>query len=510
MNDDDTPMEHSEDDRPRDPETPCDLGGGRDPAMRGDSGSPEGPKRPEGDQMRPVPPISSPPGSTQPAISTPVDALIKRAPLAYPGRDVPISLFPYPEMDAMLDDSDQVSGDTEFDLPDAPDDLTPPPKPEDLPPSNPNDWPGKAIPETDPVPFGEIVKGEGNAALFVSDFHLSDGAVGDDFLVNHLVSSPPLAIGNTAAGPSRAALFAAVLGFVRKRLAAVGINAFDIVLNGDTIDMLELIGRGSLLSPVHAGFFGTLAAARAAGNQVYYLRGNHDFVVPPGPWIPGVVYANAGLTTLAEHGDFWDPFNWPPGLGNPGSILVTTITAGLETIPTGATLAIPPAAIYELAGLDNVRPFNAGELTAFFQRRIGLATRILFPTVAALVDAATLALRAFGGQADDISGLIGAVVRRLIPGFIGWTQVQGHTHIPVAIPLTYYNTATWTPYIVTAAGNESILERFPFLMVYRNPTTGVRVEEYFIVEVRGGRRLAVLSNRARVNRLRRRLGYRPR
>jgi hypothetical protein len=213
--------------------------------------------------------------------------------------------------------------------------------------------------------------------------------------------------------------------------------------------------------------------------------------------------------TLAEHGDFFDPFNWPPGLNNPGSRLVTTVTAGLETLPTDFTL-LPPAAIYELAGVDNVRPFSAGALAAFLQRRVGLGTRLLLPTVAATIDAATLAIQNFGGQADDISGLVGGLLRRIIPRFLGWLQVQGHTHIPCAIPTVYYNTGTWTSYLVAAGGVESILDRFPFLLVYLNPATGVRVEEFLIIEFRGARPIAVLTGRGRANRLRTRVGYRPR
>jgi len=469
---------------------------------------------PAGEKVRaeadfPLPEPAAPPVApgAVPIVPEAVVSLVKRIPLAYPGIEVPIVAFPFPEPD--FDDEDAPGEGQQFDLPDPPDEFNQPPRPEDLPPRNPQDWPSPPLLPEDPVNSTFGVFGSNPAALFVSDFHFSDGGVGDDYQASHLVSSPPLVIGNSAAGPSRAGLFAAVLNFAAGRLAALGIPRFDIVLNGDTIDMLELIGRGSTLSPVHNGFFGALAATRAAGNTVYYLRGNHDFVVPPSPlWIPGVFYANGSLQTFAEHGDFHDPFNWPPGLGNPGSIFVVGAGAGIETLVTDFTI-FPPAWVYELAGIDNVRPFSAATITGFLRARVGLATRVLAPAVAAAINAADLAARIFGGLPNDFQGVTGALRRFLSARFFQWLQVQGHTHIPLALPSYYYNTGTWTPYIITAGGVETILETFPFLLVYLNPATGRRTEEFFLVQfAAGGRATATLSSRARVNRLRVRLGYR--
>jgi len=87
-------------------------------------------------------------------------------------------------------------------------------------------------------------------------------------------------------GESRARLFLSVLTFALRRVGRrAGANAaLDVVLNGDVINFLDLKGRGgTYVSPRHAPFFRGLAALRDRAS-VFWLRGNHDYVFPSGPW----------------------------------------------------------------------------------------------------------------------------------------------------------------------------------------------------------------------------------
>ena len=414
------------------------------------------------------------------------------------------------------------------DLPEADDAFYKEPGPEDLPPRDPMDWPMPPEPTPeDPEFFGEILESHTKAALFVSDFHMSDGGPGDDFCRPHLQRIPgtPLQGGVLPPGPSMAPLFARVLTFAQQRLAAVlgrGAPRADIVLNGDLIDQLELIGRATTLSPKHNAFFGTAAAARAAGHQVFYLRGNHDFVVPPGPWTPGAFYANSALTTFAEHGDRWDPSNWPPGLGNTGSQLVVDFlpllfgpgAAFLGSLGLADLEVQRIGGVLELAGLDNLRPFAGNAVTAFFARRT-VFTRAVARGLLGFAGAAVARFlidqlaQQIIGPPDDSGGVIGARMRRRGARFTNWLMVQGHTHVPCAIPRVYYNTGTWTPALVAPANVEVVLRAFPFLLVYHQPGRG-RVEEYYTLNFPFGQRpQALRRNAASVRALRTGLGYPP-
>src|SRR5581483_3647502 len=214
-------------------------------------------------------------------------------------------------------------------------------------------------------------QGRAKAVLLLSDFHLGDGSVaGDDFLDSHLRRDEELDVyvGFSPAGESRGRLFASVLTFALDRVAGrLGKGApLDVVLNGDVINFLELKGRGgTMVSPKHRSVFRAMAAARRR-RKVFWLRGNHDYQVPEGPWRRGEFYANEGLRVLAEHGDFWDKENWPPGPDNKGSRLIIEAGAAFEGQPTvlkGGTVK------YLLAGIDNLRPWNNDAIERFLDRR---------------------------------------------------------------------------------------------------------------------------------------------
>jgi UDP-2,3-diacylglucosamine pyrophosphatase LpxH len=349
-----------------------------------------------------------------------------------------------------------------------------------------------------------VMDGQGSAALFISDFHIADGSVGgDDFLESHLRADDEcggLLIGSFPSGESRARLFLSVLTFAFQRLAqTAGANArLDIVLNGDVINFLELIGRGgTFVAPCHALFFRALAVV---GEQatVYWLRGNHDYVVPSGPWRAGEFYVNPALRTMAEHGDFWDKDNWPPGPGNKGSSLAIEMASAFEVhagVTKKATLK------YLMSGIDNLRPFNTAAVKGFLDRRSKYSD---------LAAAAAVLARFKGvGAADDSAAYKGALQRRKRKGE-DWLMVQGHTHVPAAVPGVYYNLGSWITTLLEVKGKETQLEAFPCLLVYVD-SAGRRVEEYFVVrqEAPGVNPQAFLQSLDSVNALRAEFGYRP-
>jgi UDP-2,3-diacylglucosamine pyrophosphatase LpxH len=357
----------------------------------------------------------------------------------------------------------------------------------------------------DPVTTGRgMVEGQGTAALFISDLHIAAGSAGgDDFLESHLRAddeSGDLLIGSFPSGESRSALFQSVLTFAFQRVAQyAGANArLDIVLNGDVINFLELIGRGgTFVDPCHALFFRTLAAVREQAT-VYWLRENHDYVVPSGPWRAGEFYANPTLRTLAEHGDFWDKENWPPGPTNEGSRFAIEVGSAFEihaSVTKKATLK------YLMAGIDNLRPWNTTAVKNFLDRRSK------YSDVAAV--AAVIARLKNVGAADDSAAFQGALERRK-GQYAEWLMVQGHTHVPAAVPGTYYNLGSWIPTLVATQGKETQIETFPCLFVYVDPD-GRRAEEYFVIrqDLPGADPHAILQTPDSVNALRATFGYSP-
>lgn len=361
------------------------------------------------------------------------------------------------------------------------------------------------IPNTDDPVATERgkIEGQGAAALFVSDFHLADGtAGGDDFLESHL--HPVEEIGGLYTGffppgASRAGLFASVLTFAFERLAQrAGPNALiDIVLAGDVINYLELKGRGgTLVGRAHAPFFRALAAVRDQAN-VFWLRGNHDYVVPSGPWRRGEFYVNSLLRTLAEHGDYWDKQNWPPGPTNEGSKLAIELGGPYEV---HASVMREGTIRYLFSGLDNMRPWSSASIKGFLDRRAK------YSDVAAL--SAILARFDNVGAADDSEAYRGARQRRKKAPYRDWLMVQGHTHVPAIVPDVYYNLGTWIATLVAPEGREKQIEAFPFLLVYLDPN-GRRVEEFYVVSVDrpGAAPRAVLQSAESVNALRKTFGY---
>ncbi len=371
---------------------------------------------------------------------------------------------------------------------------------------DPERWDGEfsaacGVDKHDPVAYerGKLAS-ESRAALVVSDFHAGDGsAAGDDFLDSHILPDEKLGVyvGLSPAGASRGPLFAAVLTFALDRVAqASGAQTkLDLVLNGDVINVLELKGRGgTLVSPKHKSLFRTLAMAQAVAD-VYWLRGNHDYVVPSGPWQPGEYYSNATLQLLVEHGDFWDKENWPPGLENKGSQLVLEAGAMFEAQGTVRGEEIK----YLLSGVDNLRPWSNDAIEGFLDRRSK------WSDIAML--AAVIARLRFLDAADDYAAYQGALTRRK-KSHPNWLMAQGHTHVPAFVPGVYYNTGSWISTLVAEKGAERHLEIFPLLLVYLD-RNGARHEEYYTVRLSGPQQTPIvrLETAESIDAIRKEYGY---
>jgi UDP-2,3-diacylglucosamine pyrophosphatase LpxH len=356
----------------------------------------------------------------------------------------------------------------------------------------------------DPVTVGRgRIEGRATAAVFLSDLHLSDGtAGGDDFLEAHLHAEPEfggLFAGAFPAGESRALLVVSALTFAFQRLAAcTGRTELpDVVLAGDVIDFLGTKGRGdSYVSRRHLPLFRALAALRGRAG-VYWLRGNHDYVIPAGPWDSGEFYVNSGLRILAEHGDVWDETNWPPGPLSKGARLVLELGSAFAV---RGSVSQDGRLHYLMSGLDNVRPLSDDAVNGFLDRRAK------YSDVAAI--AAALARLKFVGSADDSAAYRGAKKRRAGPEYADWLMVQGHTHVPAMVPNEYYNLGTWTSTLVGQRRQENQIEAFPFLLAYVG-ADGRRVEEFYVVrrDSEGMPAAAILQSRESVTALRKELGY---
>ena len=124
-----------------------------------------------------------------------------------------------------------------------------------------------------------------------------------------------------------------------------------------------------------------------------------------------------------------------------------------------------------MSGLDNVRPLSDDAINGFLDRRAR------YSDVAAVASA--MSRLKFVGSADDSAAYRGALERRRLPAYADWVMVQGHTHVPAAVPGEYFNLGTWMSTLVGKRRQEKQIEAFPFLVVYE--VAGKRVEEFFVV-----------------------------
>ena len=372
--------------------------------------------------------------------------------------------------------------------------------------------------EEPPSGIPELIYGKNPAVLFVSDLHLSDGGAGDDFMFPHLQLLNEMVVGSGLAGGSKAIYLVRVVAFVLNRLSEklhIDDPKIDFVINGDIIDQLELLGRGSYFSNAKHGLF--LALCRTlidSGHRVIYTRGNHDFIPPSGPWEIVDSYANARLKTFAEHGDRYDAFNWPKGLNNTGSRIVTggspsrmgtSEVEGLLSYRNSWDKYMGNNSQYYHAGVDNLRPLDLTTFLEFFFRRKTLVMALSAGAPRG-IDTLLTYLREEIGQLqgyNEKSALQGVKDRRMSSEFTDWLVVMGHTHEPVSIPAVYYNTGSWMPVHRLLPGDrESFASSDPFLLCYEDPDTKIRIEEFFTLNISNGVAAATLRDAESVNRLR--------
>jgi UDP-2,3-diacylglucosamine pyrophosphatase LpxH len=387
----------------------------------------------------------------------------------------------------------------------------------------PSEWPDSLKDLIEPVFGGGLQTSDSKAALFVSDLHMSDGTGGDDFLENHLTQEGKWVVGNKFTGTSKANLLARVITFVQGRLKKVFPNdtpKFDLVLNGDIVDQLEMMARNTTLHDTHKGFFSICNGLRNNGHKVFYVRGNHDYVVPPGPWQKGTAYENTYLTTFAEHGDMFDKRNWPPGPDSWGSKFVLgNLLPGFPSPADIETLIFKgPEGKFKAwySGMDNVA---TSDLKYFMLKGKGFnildnflsAIALNFSTYQDVIDEME---RLDPGSIPDVRG---ALFRTLIK-YPDYLMVQGHTHVPVSIPGSFYNTGTWTPHVkvlkdvrhslLTGINKRPDAESFnsinPFLLVYKKDGDANRTEEFYTVNQTGKNEQGkiALRNQQSINELR--------
>ncbi len=192
-----------------------------------------------------------------------------------------------------------------------------------------------------------------------------------------------------------------------------------------------------------------------------------------------------------------DKENWPAGPGTKGSRVVIELGSAFEVHPgVGEDGTIRCL----MSGIDNLRPWQNDAIEGFLDRRAK------YSDVAAM--AAVVARLKFLGAADDSAAYQGALRRRKAQPYRDWLMVQGHTHVPTAVPGVYYNLGAWITTLVAPKGKEAQVEAFPFLLVYVAPD-GRRVEEYFVIhrDTPGATPRAVLQSAESVNELRREFGY---
>jgi hypothetical protein len=121
---------------------------------------------------------------------------------------------------------------------------------------------------------------------------------------------------------------------------------------------------------------------------------------------------------------------------------------------------------------------------------------------------ALLARLEYLGAADDSAAYQGALQRRK-GHYRDWLMVQGHTHVPAAVPGAYYNNGTWITNLLAPKGKEFHAEAFPFLLVYLDHEAQ-RVEEYYFASnggAPGSSPTVALQTPEAVNHFREECGY---
>lgn len=334
---------------------------------------------------------------------------------------------------------------------------------------------------------------ENGFALFVSDLHVSDGGMGDDFMLGHKN-------GSTTPTTSKTMLFAQMLVSALIRARKVGVQGVDLVLNGDTIDILELQSRATPFA--HANFIGLLQSfGSITGNQVFYILGNHD-PIPlnlPAPIKITTSYWNPKLNTYATHGHQFDSLN-----ANSTAIgsKIAKLAGSLET-SSGSGKTFP----YRL--IDNIKPLNYDTLVAYLYSRVPAPVRLTLQLRRKMAHFIGLSSGfPFGNNiVQELDELIGRSVipddgdgyleteanniaqGKSAPNLRAGTYpsriVFGHTHVPCARG-PYFNTGTWGAlYSIHWPTNnrpankavETYLDLNPFLYIFLNPATNQVMEE---------------------------------
>ncbi|MFC1726572.1 hypothetical protein ACFL4T_13195 [candidate division KSB1 bacterium] len=357
--------------------------------------------------------------------------------------------------------------------------------------------------------------------VFASDLHMSDWSRGDDFMMGH--NEGPVAPVN-----DKTALFACALMFAMRQAQQSGAPGVELVLNGDTIDLWEMIGRGTGFA--HPGFLGLLNAFRQIpGNNIVAITGNHDWILPALPiWNVAAAYWNPVLETYATHGHQWDNLNNNPA--NPVCIgrNIAQIQGQIEPNPGSRFFNRP----FPFCLIDNIKPLSYKQLSAFINNRLsGWGKLLKFFAVPRLIRRIANQLGPLVIEdnddylikaANDIAA--GRIIAPGLPAGAGPAKriVFGHTHMP-AFQIPYFNTASWTPMLAFTfikrgrwpfrrqIATETLMDLNPQLHIYKNINIGRIVERmyYYNTAVPFGPGInPQQQTRLTVQALRRALGYR--
>lgn len=341
-----------------------------------------------------------------------------------------------------------------------------------------------------PNTYAEVIKSKNPFALFVSDLHMSDIGRGDDFMLGHK-NGPVMPV------TPKTFLFAIALTFAMIRARQVNAGGVDLILNGDTVDIWELLGRVKKFA--HQLFYRLLVAfANIAGNRVIYIPGNHDalFIPPPPPIVVSGSYWNTRLSTYATHGHQYDSWNKTPLAPNcPGRL----ITDQISTIEISRGNYIFPGP-FPFCLIDNVKPLTYDTLRAYLWLRTRPRLRFIFNIVMKLFPKANLARKLtnlLGNLAapeesdkyleNEANAIRGGKAAIGLPAGTGPSRIVfGHTHVPCSRS-PYFNTGTWTPLHSIYWPNlpkkvntsvETNLDLNPQLYIFIDPNTGLTTEEF--------------------------------
>lgn len=359
---------------------------------------------------------------------------------------------------------------------------------------------------------------------FLSDLHLGDGGLLEDFLLwgDHPDGPPPTHRPRAVA--QLGAIFSEFLSHQRREAETLGF-APHLVLVGDTFDLWQARRHRESDADALARILAThplvLKALRdwqADGGILTILAGNHDqALVDPRAWavlegeLPGLnphsngapahSWSDESAGIYAEHGNQWDPFNRFRSLNNPratcvGYRVTRAVVNNLEPIfpliDKGLSMEDLPWNLRHVVESEFAPGWRelAGQLGRLVGREPGpprILTEELDQVVQGRKESPDL-----GGVANSRRRLYDRSIRRILRGKKGKGVgsppkrlrflVSGHTHfegwwrrLVGENFIELVDCGTWTPRVVRSIeGKRTMLQRLPYVVILPDPVVGHR------------------------------------